>query len=186
MKTFEEWGYFENKLKMAWINQPTNLSTNCIEHNHSWEANNHTYNQEISCLYGNRRYNDVFTRTSQWSLPWARCIQFTSSYAVSLRYILILFSHLHLVLSCSLFPSGSPTKILHSLLICPACYMPRSSRPPWLGYRNTTWRGVQVTKFLIMQSSSASPPASHHFLPLRSKYFPQHPVLKHPQCTFLP
>jgi hypothetical protein len=24
-------------------------------------------------------------------------------------------------------------------------------------------------------------PASYHFIPLRSKYFPQHPVLKHPQ-----
>jgi hypothetical protein len=32
-----------------------------------------------------------------------------------------------------------------------------------------------------MQSS----PASCHFLPLRSTYSPQHPVLKHPQC-FLP
>jgi hypothetical protein len=30
-----------------------------------------------------------------------------------------------------------------------------------------------------MQSSSAS----RHFLPLRSKYFPQHPVLKHPYKT---
>jgi hypothetical protein len=32
-------------------------------------------------------------------------------------------------------------------------------------------------KLLIMQSS----PASRHFLPLRSKYSPQHPVLKQPQ-----
>jgi len=30
-------------------------------------------------------------------------------------------------------------------------------------------------KLLIMQSS----PTSHHFLPLTSKYSPQHPVLKH-------
>jgi hypothetical protein len=33
---------------------------------------------------------------------------------------------------------------------------------------------------LIMQSS----PASHHFLPCRSIYFSQHPVLKHPQSAF--
>jgi hypothetical protein len=33
-----------------------------------------------------------------------------------------------------------------------------------------------------MQSS----PASCHFLPLSSKYSPQHPVLKHPQSVFYP
>jgi hypothetical protein len=36
-------------------------------------------------------------------------------------------------------------------------------------------------KLLVMQS----PPASHHFLPLRSKYPPQHPVLKHSQSMLL-
>jgi len=35
-------------------------------------------------------------------------------------------------------------------------------------------------KPLIMQSS----PVSRHFLPFRSKYSPQHPVLKHPQSMF--
>jgi hypothetical protein len=29
-------------------------------------------------------------------------------------------------------------------------------------------------------------PASYHFNPRRAKYFPQYPVLKHPQCMFLP
>jgi hypothetical protein len=28
-------------------------------------------------------------------------------------------------------------------------------------------------------------PSSQHFLPLRSKYSPQHPVLKHPQFMVL-
>jgi hypothetical protein len=28
-------------------------------------------------------------------------------------------------------------------------------------------------------------PASYHFISLRSKHFPQHPVLKHPQFIFL-
>jgi hypothetical protein len=41
---------------------------------------------------------------------------------------------------------------------------------------------VQVMKLLIMQSS----PASCHFLSLKSKYSPQHPVLKHPQSVFFP
>jgi hypothetical protein len=37
-------------------------------------------------------------------------------------------------------------------------------------------------KLLIMQSS----PASCHFLPLRSRDSPEHPVLKHPPSVFLP
>jgi hypothetical protein len=62
------------------------------------------------------------------------------------------------------------------------CYMPCPSNPPWLDHSNYTWRRVQVMKLLIMQFS----PTSHHFIPLRSKYCPQHPVLKHPQSMFLP
>jgi hypothetical protein len=38
---------------------------------------------------------------------------------------------------------------------------------------------VQVKKILIMQFS----PISSHFIPLRSKYSPQHSVLKHPQSS---
>jgi len=36
-------------------------------------------------------------------------------------------------------------------------------------------------KFLIMQSS----PASRHFHRLRSKYSPQHPVIRHPLSVFV-
>jgi hypothetical protein len=41
---------------------------------------------------------------------------------------------------------------------------------------------VQTMKPLIMQFS----PTSCHFVYLRSKYSPLHPVLKHPQSMFLP
>jgi hypothetical protein len=30
------------------------------------------------------------------------------------------------------------------------------------------------------------PPASYYFIPIGSKYTPQHPVLKHSQCMFIP
>jgi hypothetical protein len=43
----------------------------------------------------------------------------------------------------------------------------------WLNHPNNIWWSVQVMKLLIMQSS----PASRHFLPVRSKYSPQLPVL---------
>jgi hypothetical protein len=40
----------------------------------------------------------------------------------------------------------------------------------WLNYSDYIWQRVQVMKLLIMQSS----PTSCHFIPLRSKYSPQH------------
>jgi hypothetical protein len=39
---------------------------------------------------------------------------------------------------------------------------------------------MQVLKLLIMQIS----PTSRHFISLRSKYSPQHPVLKHPYSIY--
>jgi hypothetical protein len=57
------------------------------------------------------------------AVPWAKSIHFTSPYPISLRFILILSSHLRLGLSTELYPSGFSTKILHPLrpmrAICP-------------------------------------------------------------------
>ena len=44
------------------------------------------------------------------------------------------------------------------------------------------WEGVQIIQLLVMQLS----PFPCHLVPLRSKYSPQHPILKHPQPAFLP
>jgi len=63
-----------------------------------------------------------------------------------------------------------------------ACCMPHPSQPPWLYYPSNIRWSVQVMQLLIMQSSLASCP----FLPLRSKYSPQHPLFKHPQPMLLP
>jgi hypothetical protein len=40
--------------------------------------------------------------------------------------------------------------------------------------------------YKLLNSSSPAHPPSHLFLPLRSQYSPQHPVLKDPQFMFLP
>jgi hypothetical protein len=53
-----------------------------------------------------------------------------------------------------------------------ACYMAHPSHPQ-LDHRNI-W-SVQVLKLLVLQSSLAP----YHFLPLRSKFPPQHPVPEH-------
>jgi hypothetical protein len=52
------------------------------------------------------------------------------------------------------------------------CYMPHPSNHTCFDHSNNNWWIIQVTKLFIMQSS----PSSCHFLPLRFKYSPQHPV----------
>jgi hypothetical protein len=58
--------------------------------------------------------------------------------------------------------SSSPPFVLHAL--------PISSF--WLDHSDYTWWRVQFMKLLVMQFSSTS----RHFISLRSKYSPQHPV----------
>jgi hypothetical protein len=66
-------------------------------------------------------------------------------------------------------------------LLTHACCMPCPVSPSLTWYSNYPWWTVQVMKLLIQFS-----PTSYHFIPLRSKYFSQHPVLKYPQSMFLP
>jgi hypothetical protein len=65
---------------------------------------------------------------------------------------------------------------LYGFFISHACYTISPSHPRLFYDPYSMWRRVQVMRLLIMQSS----PVSSHFLPLRSKYCPQHHVLRHP------
>jgi hypothetical protein len=93
-----------------------------------------------------------------------------------------LFTHLSLGLPSSVFLLAlPPVSYMHSSSPH-LCYMPYPSHPPWLNHSNYVWWGVQVMKLLIVQFSLIS----RHLISLRSKYSPQHTVLKHPQSVFLP
>jgi hypothetical protein len=87
-----------------------------------------------------------------------------------------IINHLHLGLPSGLSPSAFPTNNLHAFLFSHLCYMPCPSHSPSLDHSNYIWQRVQVMKLLIMQFS----PPSCYFVPLRSKYPPQHPVLTPP------
>jgi hypothetical protein len=82
--------------------------------------------KNFPAFYGNRRFITVFTKALQWSLSWASSTQSTPSHPISLRSILILFTHLRLGLPSGLILSGFPTNILYAFLFphmraaCPA------------------------------------------------------------------
>jgi hypothetical protein len=76
-------------------------------------------------------------------------------------------------LTTGLSPSGFPTKILYAFLISHACYMPAHPTPLDVITLIIFGEAYKLLNLLIMQFS----PASHHFLPLRSKHSPQHPIL---------
>jgi hypothetical protein len=98
-----------------------------------WEAANCAATKKFPEFYGTRKFITVFTRTLHWSLSWARSIQSILSRPISLRYILILSTHLCLVLPNGLFPSGFPNYILYAFIFATIrAYMSCPSHPPWL------------------------------------------------------
>ena len=75
--------------------------------------------KKLSAFYGNRRLIITFTSARHLSLSWASSIQSVSPHPTSSRSTLILSSHLPLGLPSGLFPSGFPTKTLHTPLLSP-------------------------------------------------------------------
>jgi hypothetical protein len=133
--------------------------------------------KNFQTFYATRRFIAVFTKSPPL-VPMPKQINpfhTTQSYK---RSILIVSTHICLGLPSRLFPSGFPTNILYAFLLSYMCYLTWSSYSPWLGRSNYTWQRVQVMNLLIKQFSTTS-----HSISLRSKYTPQHPVLKHPQSV---
>jgi hypothetical protein len=100
----------------------------------------------------------------------------------SWRSILILSSHLCLDLPSGLFPSGFPTKTLYTPLLC----LKRATCPAHLIIRHFITRKILGDDYRSLRSSLCSFLHSRYLVPSRSKYSSQHPILKHPQPTFLP
>jgi hypothetical protein len=97
-----------------------------------------------------------------------------------LRSILILSTHLRLGLPSGLFASGFPTNLLYTILVSPI----RAT------YSAHLFLLVLIFLIILCEEYKLETPHyvvffSFHFIPLRSKYSPQHPVLQHPQSVFL-
>jgi len=108
--------------------------------------------------------------------------QFIKSPKLLLQIILIQ-GLLRLGLPSNLFPSDFPTKTQYTPVLSPI----RATCPaPLILLDFIIWRvmGEQYRSLNSSLYSSLHPPC--YIVPPRSKYSPQHPILKHPQPTFLP
>jgi hypothetical protein len=144
----------------------------------SWEAVICAAIQELSSILWNPK---VHYRVDKSPPPvpissQINPIQTIPSYLSKIHFNII-HPYIFVFLVVSFLLAFPPISSMYIHLRFHSCYIPCQSHPPWLDHSNYTWRRVQFMKHLIMQFS----PTSRHFISLRSKYSPQHPLLKHPQ-----
>jgi hypothetical protein len=119
-------------------------------------------------FYGIRRFIIAFTGARHWSLSWATRTQSTLFHPISLRFVLIISYHLRQVPNGLLTFKYCNRNFVHISHLSQACYRPRLSHKFRLDHPNNTWSISQITKLLIMQSSSGS----CHFFPISSRHSP--------------
>ena len=151
-----------------------------MEQSPSWEANWLSASQEIPCIVWNLKVHYCIHKCPP-PVPTLSHINLVHT-STSWRSILILSFHLCLGLPRGLFPSGFPTKTLYMPLLSPICATCRVN----LILLDLITRTILGKQYRSLSSSLCSFLHSPVLIPLRPKYSPQHPILKHPQPTFLP
>jgi hypothetical protein len=132
---------------------------------------------KFPAFYVTQKFITAFKWSHYLSTSWARLIQPTTFYPVS-----ILFSNLRRGLSSGLIHSCVPYQNPVRISLHDTCYMPRLSHSSWFDHPNNMWWWVQTIKLLAMTIS----PIPCHLVPLRAKFLPQDPILEHPQSMFRP
>jgi hypothetical protein len=128
--------------------------TDSMEYSSSSESNS-TYYQIIkkSTLFMEPVFTSAFTGARHLYLFCIMQIEFTLFKSVSLRFILILSSHLHSGLLNVFFISGFPTKILSCFSFPYTSDIPRQSPRPWFDHANNICWNVQNMKILALDSN---------------------------------
>jgi hypothetical protein len=159
------------------------ILTYTIQHSLSWEANRFAASQELPRILCNPK---AYYRIQKCPKPVSILSQLDPVHTPTSNFLKI---HPNIIIpstpgspqrSLSLrFPHQNPVHV--SPLPHPS-YMPLTSHSSRLYHSHNIGWGVQIIQLLIMYFS----PFPCHLVPLRPKYSPQHPILKHPQPTFLP
>jgi len=140
-----------------------------------WKADCHLACQSMPPSYGILSFITAFRKAPHWTLSWVSRIQIAPSIAISVGFILIIFSHLILGLpKVSYILTSHPKSRKHFSPLSRVPHGPPTSFSLINYPKNIRWK-TQVMKFIIMQFSPCSV-----FLPSRSKYLPQYSVFESP------
>ena len=147
---------------------------------HSWEAKDFSACQEILRILWNPKVHYRSHKCPPLFPILSQLDPVHTPHPTSLRFILILSSHLRLGLPSGLFPSGFPTKTLYTPLPSPI----RATCPAHLILLDFINRTILGEEQRSLSYSLCSFLHSHVTSSILG-YFPQHPILKHPHPTFL-
>ena len=116
--------------------------------------------QKTPAFCGTWKFFSVLTTAFQLPLSWARSMQFTTSYPISWRFILVLYSDQSPGLHSNVFRCFSHQNPGCVSLLCHTCQMPRTHCFPFFNHPNEIWWSTnhEAPHYAITVSGLLLPP----------------------------